>query len=192
MNNFYLKDFHTGVIGASLPTSTIKSNLQSEKTTQTQLDSLLLEALDWQENSLECASLSMLNLRLEITGETATKRCTVCDQHKPLEAFSKDKQKADGLYPHCKVCSSLNTRRRKEIRRAIPEPPDGCCQCCRLKKTLVVDHCHKSQEFRGWLCSDCNGAIGKLGDNLMGVLQAADYLYKSFSVSTHQTQEASE
>jgi hypothetical protein len=57
---------------------------------------------------------------------------------------------------------------------------------------LVVDHCHKSQEFRGWLCSDCNGAIGKLGDNLMGVLQAADYLYKSFSVSTHRPQEVSE
>ena len=134
----------------------------------------------------------MRNLRLETTGEIATKRCTVCDQYKPLEAFNKDKQKADGLYPHCRACSILNTRRRKEIRRNVPEPPDGRCQCCRLKKALVVDHCHKSQEFRGWLCSDCNGAIGKLGDNLTGVLQAADYLYESFSVSTHQTQEASE
>jgi len=40
----------------------------------------------------------------------------------------------------------------------------------------VLDHCHTTQEFRGWLCSDCNVAIGKLGDDTQGVLKALDYL----------------
>ena len=41
---------------------------------------------------------------------------------------------------------------------------------------LQVDHIHGSTTFRGWLCTDCNSGMGKLGDNLEGVLQAAIYL----------------
>tara|TARA_R100000742_G_C4257386_1_gene75248 strand:+ start:391 stop:546 length:156 start_codon:yes stop_codon:yes gene_type:complete len=30
--------------------------------------------------------------------------------------------------------------------------------------------------YRGWLCSNCNTGIGKLGDNIEGVQKAVDYL----------------
>tara|TARA_B100001094_G_C17529350_1_gene483876 strand:+ start:316 stop:459 length:144 start_codon:yes stop_codon:yes gene_type:complete len=30
--------------------------------------------------------------------------------------------------------------------------------------------------FRGWICKDCNAAIGKLGDDLKGVESARIYL----------------
>src|SRR5271155_4011570 len=46
------------------------------------------------------------------------------------------------------------------------------CECCGLaptKKTLALDHDHKTGKFRGWLCSECNLGIGKLGDSLDGL-----------------------
>ena len=41
---------------------------------------------------------------------------------------------------------------------------------------IVLDHCHDTESFRGWICYACNQGIGKLGDNLEGVVKAALYL----------------
>ena len=30
--------------------------------------------------------------------------------------------------------------------------------------------------FRGWLCDRCNASIGKLGDNLEGIVKAMNHL----------------
>ena len=119
---------------------------------------------------------SMRSTKSETTGQSATKTCTVCEQSKPLAAFSRDKQKADGLYPHCKECNRINTERRKRYRVEFPEPIDQKCQCCGKQGDLVVDHCHKTQEFRGWICKSCNHGLGKLGDDIENVLNALNYL----------------
>jgi hypothetical protein len=37
--------------------------------------------------------------------EAATKRCWKCETTKPVDAFSKDKSRQDGLQPTCKPCS---------------------------------------------------------------------------------------
>ena len=70
----------------------------------------------------------------------------------------------------------------------IPEPtrqrPDEC-ECCEtpthLLRTmqLVLDHCHETNIFRGWLCSPCNRAIGALGDNVQGLERAVAYLKRA-------------
>lgn len=47
-------------------------------------------------------------------------------------------------------------------------------------KKLVLDHCHKTGTFRGWLCSKCNLALGHARDSeshlfgLIKYLKAAD------------------
>jgi hypothetical protein len=54
------------------------------------------------------------------------------------------------------------------------------CECC--KKTnvkLVLDHCHDTKSYRGWLCNPCNIAIGNLGDSIAGVMMAVEYLNKN-------------
>jgi CRISPR/Cas system-associated protein Cas10 (large subunit of type III CRISPR-Cas system) len=127
----------------------------------------------------------VLSTKSETTGQSATKYCTVCKQHKVLKAFSKDKQKPDGLYPHCKTCNSLNTKRRKQYREIHPKPANNQCQCCGAIDELVVDHCHETQDFRGWICKSCNHGIGKLGDTPEGVLKALDYLMKPVNLKTH-------
>ena len=43
-------------------------------------------------------------------------------------------------------------------------------------KRLAADHCHKTGATRGLLCHKCNTAIGKLGDDLDGVMRAVRYL----------------
>ena len=42
----------------------------------------------------------------------------------------------------------------------------GCCAICGLRPArLYVDHCHSSGRVRGLLCSNCNFAVGELGDD---------------------------
>jgi hypothetical protein len=75
----------------------------------------------------------------------------------------------------------------KSLRRRLAGLPDptrmepSLCECCGAppgRKGMALDHCHKTGIFRGWLCFNCNSAIGKLGDNLPGVLRAVAYLLK--------------
>lgn len=58
---------------------------------------------------------------------------------------------------------------------------NGCCGCCGkhqidLDRRLAVDHNHETGEIRGLLCFSCNTGLGKLGDNLEGVLKMLEYL----------------
>ena len=62
----------------------------------------------------------------------------------------------------------------------------GCCDCCgrhqsETEQALGVDHVHGSSpiKIRGLLCWECNTAIGKLGDNIEGVMNAVRYLENS-------------
>lgn len=71
-------------------------------------------------------------------------------------------------------------------RRGMPTPSRPCptvCEVCSNPpaethpgKTLHLDHCHTSGAFRGWLCTNCNTGLGKLGDNVEGVRRALEYL----------------
>lgn len=57
----------------------------------------------------------------------------------------------------------------------------GGCAICSIKfdDNANVDHCHETGRVRGLLCSACNTAIGRLGDNLDGVMRAVRYLERA-------------
>jgi hypothetical protein len=56
----------------------------------------------------------------------------------------------------------------------------GCCAICELRPSrLVVDHDHKTGQVRGLLCSNCNFAVGELGDDAERCEAAARYLEES-------------
>jgi acetyltransferase-like isoleucine patch superfamily enzyme len=63
------------------------------------------------------------------------------------------------------------------------EKQKGCCAICGIhqniinpKKSLGVDHDHRTGKIRGLLCDRCNRAIGLLNDNINSINSAEKYL----------------
>ena len=57
------------------------------------------------------------------------------------------------------------------------KPLDGRCQLChKPKRRLGIDHDHKTGRFRGWLCHNCNSAIGLLGEDVELLERVIAYL----------------
>lgn len=55
----------------------------------------------------------------------------------------------------------------------------GCAICGALEpgeRRLSIDHDHETGEFRGVLCSSCNGALGLMGDDIARLAKAIEYL----------------
>jgi len=123
--------------------------------------------------------------------EKGVKFCNTCKKDLPVAKFSfwwsasygKDKRNSS-----CRDCTNEHRKILDNIKLHAPPRPDYC-QCCgitveELKKrgnnrnygSIQVDHDHDTHEFRGWICYSCNQGIGKLGDKLKGVVQAALYL----------------
>lgn len=128
--------------------------------------------------------------------ESARKKCRICRVEKSLirdfHLCSSEKTIEGKRYPakyrsECKVCrrkggkacASAASKLMKKYK--MKRPPIGTpCQNCRKRdEMLVFDHCHKTDAFRGWLCYQCNSAIGNLGDDLKGLQRAAKYLRRS-------------
>jgi hypothetical protein len=120
------------------------------------------------------------------------KRCKTCKSVYPdipqYYGIIVKYQKEDGSvtthsHPSCVTCRREADAVVYKLRKTAPPAPDNC-QCCGKHKSetkinkLVLDHCHSTGTFRGWLCDTCNRGIGNLGDDLTGVLMAVEYLKK--------------
>jgi hypothetical protein len=114
--------------------------------------------------------------------EGSSKVCKKCNILKPISSFrlyrraTGDRNSRDSK---CKDCSRHANEVIKKL-RAISPTPEGHCECCHIKTDkLVLDHCHDTEVFRGWLCPTCNLGIGVLGDTLKGIKNALNYLNKT-------------
>jgi hypothetical protein len=108
------------------------------------------------------------------------KTCVHCGTTLTLETGYVDHKGANGrIYLHsvCRVCYVHLNSVMYKLRKLHPQPPAGTpCECCGRSRRLCMDHDHRTDEFRGWLCRQCNTAIGGLGDDLEGVKKALAYL----------------
>ena len=50
------------------------------------------------------------------------------------------------------------------------------CLICKKKKTLVVDHCHKTKKVRGLLCGTCNRRLGVIEKNIKLLKPMLEYI----------------
>lgn len=131
------------------------------------------------------------------------KRCPGCQR--VTEDFARNARRRDGLQSECRSCrkqrdqdrwekdgptilagrsTPVALRRRQAARHgltvqeleALIERYGGLCWACRLEPGAVVDHCHRTERRRGWLCNPCNKGLGHFGDDPARLRAAIAYL----------------
>jgi len=141
------------------------------------------------------------------SGLAIGKICSRCKLDLPMNEFYRSNRRVNGLQGNCKKCSNeakkssrrKNFEHRKEVRRiqrikskyGITDndrhdmfcDQNGKCLICgidykKLKRGLVIDHDHKTNEIRGLLCSNCNTGLGYFKDNPDFLIKASEYLNK--------------
>lgn len=89
---------------------------------------------------------------------------------------------------HKRVWNSNNRKRlnflkreweKNKFEKKAGRPRPLNCEVCESDKRISFDHNHQTGKFRGWLCNDCNLALGILKDNPILLRKLADYLEKS-------------
>ena len=124
------------------------------------------------------------------------KACIKCNRSLPLSAFSK-RGGENYLRTECKECLRKQVALTNQLKKIHGLPPtDYICPICekngenvvggprqrngkKLKKIptpWVVDHDHKTKEFRGWLCHKCNRGLGTFDDDINMLWKAIEYL----------------
>ena len=117
-----------------------------------------------------------------------TKTCSKCKKALPLKAFSISSG-ANFLRPECKKCNNELAKVRDKLKLKHGMPSDGynCPICTRGEDEVagkgnwkngswVLDHCHDTHTFRGWLCHSCNRALGGFNDSVITLERAIQYL----------------
>lgn len=118
-------------------------------------------------------------------------RCR-CDECRAAKAvYQAAYRKLPGTYEKSAVARERRRVRKLQQRYGITATGyaalldaqgDACAICRRSGATLHVDHDHETGAVRGLLCFDCNTSLGKLGDNLAGLLDAVAYLAQQGAV----------
>ena len=119
------------------------------------------------------------------------KRCCTCREYKDLDAFCNNRSRADGKNNTCRPCRKVMKKRNYKKYPRLNEKglrvvgmteadymlvwnrQEGkCAICCQPEigvnqygvKRLAVDHCHRTGQFRGLLCTRCNTKLGIVED----------------------------
>lgn len=133
-----------------------------------------------------------------------SKKCSKCGVLKSISEFSLENGRKRAECKACACRRSSEWRRSNPVRhaannrrwnkenpeksRAIYRRRHGCipsrpepetCEACGRrpgKRSLNLDHNHKTGEFTGWLCGPCNCAKGLLGESSTGVEKLLNYI----------------
>ena len=115
-----------------------------------------------------------------------TKVCAKCNQELPITSFAK----ANGNYvrSECRECGKKQAKIRDALKKQHTRPDESyTCPVCersyddvkylgRKINSWCLDHDHKTGAFRGWLCHDCNKALGFFKDSVTLLESAIKYL----------------
>lgn len=167
----------TGRTSHSSPSYTIPGDFQLSLIDLIQSNDCLNSASSKQESSTNSESRWQQSQRLEALGKTFTKECRSCKHHLPLEQFPHFSSSKLGRKNTCKGCTNSLASLREALRAQNPTPPPGICPICKdHTDTWVLDHCHFSSTFRGYICNGCNLGLGRLNDNPRTLIAALRYL----------------
>ncbi len=128
------------------------------------------------------------NLSGHNSTEVSCKVCNTCNTLKPLSQYGRAAG-GNHVRPDCKQCSNHAQSVREKLKKDIPYPDDSyCCPICdksadelRYKtqpnrKVWCLDHNHKTDAFRGYVCFRCNIAVGQVKDDPTIAYRLFEYL----------------
>lgn len=90
-----------------------------------------------------------------------------------------------GKAPHVKGSKKRKQLSNMFVRYGIPYEDgaklveyleNGTCVLCKKQKRLLIDHNHETGKVRGYLCPQCNAAIGFFNDDVRMLQRAIAYL----------------
>mgnify|MGYP003671955932 FL=1 len=113
--------------------------------------------------------------------------CNNCGVVQPVDNFQ---HMASGeIKRKCRTCARDQSRLVKHLKKLNPYPSDDyCCPICnrdineigrkgqKMLQSWVLDHCHDTETFRGWVCFHCNTGLGAFADDSSKVKSAYEYL----------------
>lgn len=137
--------------------------------------------------------LSLFPVEEKTVASSDQKLCKICGCYKDLDEYHVFPAAGDGRYPYCKSCKNNHSRVTRQLRKIHRIPEDHVCPVCNrsadqivyngtnVKSVWRIDHCHTTDEFRGWLCHTCNQALGMLNDDVPTMHRAIAYLQNGSS-----------
>lgn len=105
------------------------------------------------------------------------KICRNCNILKPIDEYPFFSTSEAGRKNTCKECTKKLSEIRKQLKTQNPPPSAGLCPICNLHtESWILDHCHFSNCFRGYICNSCNLGLGRFNDDAAILQKAIDYL----------------
>lgn len=105
------------------------------------------------------------------------KSCRNCKEEKPIEDFPHFSTSEAGRKNTCKECTKKLSEIRKKLKSDNPLPEPGICPICKTHTDKwILDHCHFSNDFRGYICNSCNLGLGRFNDDINILINAICYL----------------
>ena len=121
-----------------------------------------------------------------------TKICRDCKQEKSITEFAvnrkfyredlPEKHRAVRR-PSCNECRSKKEALSSKDKKFYKRPDHLKCPICHDEvdgKYARLDHSHSTGKIRGWLCDNCNTAIGKLKESPEVIRRALDWIEYKF------------
>ena len=119
------------------------------------------------------------------------RRCTKCNELKDITSFPYREASRKARRKECRECNneSATLLKKLKIENPFPKAKNYKCPCClKTEKEIrstggwpdrtiwVLDHNHTTKKFRGWICNNCNVAIGRFADSVTSLQKAIKYL----------------
>ncbi len=106
--------------------------------------------------------------------------CGKCKKTLPVSEFPKSNQTKCGLGGHCKACSKIYAWQLKhnisESEAFELAKQQNKCEVCLIQEVCHLDHDHETGAIRGFLCGNCNRALGLLFDNPETIQKLKEYI----------------
>lgn len=108
---------------------------------------------------------------------TNTRQCKTCLKTQSITNFPYFSTKDAGRKFTCKVCTQESVKVRRELRKIHEKPePNFCPICEKFTINWILDHCHLTKKFRGYICNSCNLALGRFNDDVRLLEKSIAYL----------------